>query len=367
MSSSRLALQLNPPLEDVQTHLSSGVPPVVDDAGNVDGDWDERKSNKDGYVAYQLVPGGKAFVLVRAKGYKDYLLPVNMPDDSTQQVNLEPAPLTAADALHTEGEDIKLANGSRYVHCQATSYLLAQKFHMGVDIAPLLYPGFNGYNTTFLMSVVPKQVGLPEFRPDADLQFYNKSRDFLAYMTARGKRVEATLLCDCDVMGFDLNAQRDHTEKMYEILREFPWMLCQLGNEVMKNGVYWRDLSQPSGVFWSHGSSLSGEPCPLPPGNYSTAHMSRSGGGAYLDAQSYYMITGYDGFPGVHGPCIVNETRGASESENSDRRTTDRTYFRKIAAAMKAWNGGTFHCDAGIHSDPMGTNQQACGQEFINA
>lgn len=79
------------------------------------------------------------------------------------------------------------------------------------------------------------------------------------------------------------------------------------------------------------------------------------------------MAAGYSGYAGTNGPVITNETRGASNSENSGRRTTDPTYFRRIAAAMSGWSGGTFHADFGIHSDPIevGSAQDKCRLAFL--
>ncbi len=268
--------------------------------------------------------------------------------------------------LHQDGWDIRTSNGARYVHKQATNYLLFQRFLEGHDLSNLLYEGFDGYNVTFLMKTVPNQAGLPDLTPANYPNFYQKADDFLSWMD-KGKRVEATLLCDCTQLGFDHAAQVTHTERMYEILRAHPAHLCQLANEWENNGVDAPSFTKPAGVFWSRGSSLAGGPCPLPGGDYSTAHLSRSGGGAYLDAQPYYMLAGYAGYAGTNGPVITNETRGASNTENSDRRSTDPAYFRRIASAARGWSGMTFHFDYGIHSDPIlkGSVQDQCRLAFL--
>lgn len=271
------------------------------------------------------------------------------------------------DELHTDGLDIKHADGSRYVHKQATNYLLFQRHGFGQNITSLLYDGFDGYNVTFLMSVVPKQAGLPDLTPKDDPQFFNKAGDFLTFMRDKRKRIEGTLICDNNVFGYDETWLKSYCEQMYDLFRAFNVNLVQLANEGQKNGVRVENFAQPKGLMWSRGSSLSGDSCPLPAGTHSTAHLARQGGGAWLDAQPYYMVNGYAGYAGTHGPVITNETRGASNTVNSDSRTTDPNYFRQISSAMKGWSGGTWHADVGIHSEALqsGTQQDECRKAFL--
>ncbi len=273
----------------------------------------------------------------------------------------EPDPLLE---LHSSGWDIYKSDGSRYVSNDATNYLLFQRFLEGQDISPLLYPGFDGYNVMFLASIVPGQAGFRPLTPENYGGFYDRAADFLAYMNReQSKRVEATILCDCAAMGYSLQQQQNHVNRMYDVLRPFGTVnKVQLANEPENspNGVDYKAFPQPAGLFWCRGSSLAGGPCPLPAGNYSNQHLSRSAGGDYLDAQPYYMVAGYSGYPGTQGPVCTNETRGADETENSGRRTTDPAYFRRIASAMRGWTGGTWHASAGIHSDPLGPVQDAC-------
>lgn len=268
-------------------------------------------------------------------------------------------------SLVRDGIHIRLADGSRYVHAQATNYLLFQRYLEGQDIEPLLYPGFDGYNVTFSMSVVPAQAGLRPLRPEHYADFYPRADQFLSLLASRGKRIEATLLCDCAQLGVDLSWQRSFVGQMTEILRAYPHLL-QLANEPPANGVNPADFPRPSGVFASAGSSLSGDACPLPPWDYSTAHLGRGDGGI-LDAQPSFMTWGYPGYPGTHGPVIPNETRGASDTENSQRRTTDPWYFYEVAAAARGWCGATFHSDNGIHSVPFtpGSPQDLCRLAFL--
>lgn len=278
-----------------------------------------------------------------------------------------PTPSGPLSPLHRDGWEIRTADGARYIHNQATNYLLFQRYLEGQDITPVLYDGFDGYNVTFLMKIVSEQAGFRPLTPGNYPDFYAMADAFFADMLKAGKRIEATLLCDCDQIGFSHSDQLTHTDAMYAILRKYPTNLCQLANEWEKNGVDAPSFGKPAGVFWSRGSSLAGGQCPLPAGDYSTAHLSRSGGGAYLDAQPYYMSAGYEGYAGTGGPVVTNETRGASNTENSDRRTTDPAYFRRIASAMRGWSGGTFHFDDGIHSVVCapGTPQDACRRAWL--
>lgn len=349
-----------------QSFNHNDPPPSFDASIGYPGVWDVRATSEDEQsIGFQNVPAGLVRVWFRKRGYVDQAFDTTMPDDGAKEIRLVKAPPVLL-PLHNEGAEILDSNGVRYIHQQATNYLLAQRHANGQDISNLLYEGFDGYNVTFLMKTVPEQAGLPPFVPTSNA-FYDQVAAFLTDMADAGKRIEATLLCDCQQLGFSHDQQVRHTETLYDILRDFPWNLVQLANEPENNGVDFAAFNKPAGLFWSRGSSLAGGKCPLPAGDYSTAHLSRDGGGAYLDAQPYYMIEGYSGYAGTHGPVITNETRGASDSENSGRRTTDASYFRKIASAMKGWNGGTFHMDRGIHSDPCpdGSTQDQCRLGFL--
>lgn len=266
--------------------------------------------------------------------------------------------------LHADGIHIRTSDGARYIHHHATNYLLFQRFLEGQDIGPLYYPGFDGYNVTFSMRTVPAQVGFRPLRPEQyPGVFFQQADQFLARMRDEGHRIEATLLCDCQDV--DLAWQRNFVAQMEEILRAYPMHMEQLANEPPGNNVDPSQFSKPAGIFASRGSSQSGLSCPLPPWDYSTAHLGRGDGGL-LDAQPWFMTFGYPGYPGTKGPVIVNETRGASDTEESQRRTMDDWYFHEAASAMRGYNGGDFHADFCIHSDPLpvGSRQDICRQAF---
>lgn len=262
------------------------------------------------------------------------------------------------------------STGLRYTHKQATNYLLFEKFLLGQDISGLLYDGFNGYNVTISMVVVPQQVGLPILIPSNFANFWSQVQPFCQYFLDKDKRLELTGLCDMGQIGWSHQQQVDFVNQLYDLVRPFPNVMFQLGNEVANQPIDIKNFNQPSGIFWSRGSSTAGDPCPLPAGNYSDAHLSRNldSTGLYLDAQPYPMCRGYDGYVGTNGPVITNETRGASNTEESSRRSTDPEYFRRIAAASKGWGGMTFHSDYGIHSDVFqsGTIQDACRLAFLD-
>lgn len=329
----------------------------------------------DGRHCLSVDPHGDVHIVTAFYGQPQQLRVEVVEADEAKPV--PPSPGDPLSPLQADGWDIKTESGARYIHRQATNYLLFQRFLEGHDLSRLWYDGFNGYNVTFCMSIVPSQAGLKALRPENYDHFYERVAEFLDLVASKGKRLEATLLCDCRTMGVDFDWQVRHTEQMYDVLRSKPGHLCQLVNEPENgvNSVDYGRFTKPSGVFWSRGSSLAGGQCPLPAGDYSTQHLGRSGGGAYLDAQPYYMVQGYGdpnkhdnaNYAGTKGPVITNETRGASNTENSDRRSTDAGYFRRIAGAMSGWSGGTFHPEFGIHSEPCedGTPQDTCRKGFL--
>lgn len=366
--SSTLQIQLTPKVENAMVHLGY-VPLSVDASGNVENDFDERKTNKEGYAAFLHVEPKRVYWLIRTPGYQDQPGTVQMPHDELIEPSIEP---NALQLLQADGWDIKAEDGTRYVHVGATNYLHFQRWLEGQDVEPLLYAGFDAYTVTFSMKIVPGQAGLPELRPEnygGIGPFCQRVDEYLTWIEARGKRLEATLLCDCRVMGVDFGWQESFTNSLYEVFRTgcHAVHLVQLVNEPDNgvNAVDYARFRQPSGLFWSRGSSLAGQACPLPAGNYADAHLAREGGGVYLDAQPYYMCEGYPGYVGVKGPVITNETRGASNNVNSGSRTTDPDYFRRIAGAFRGWAGGTFHGDDIVHSRPMGDNIRRCADAFL--
>lgn len=120
--SSTLQLQLEPKIKDVWSHACYS-PPDVDAAGNVQNDFDERATNKEGYAAYGLVDPKPVYVLLDLEGYKiadgselkfsdTALGPISMPHDALITVQLERAGANAGTPrLHRDGNDLRNPNG----------------------------------------------------------------------------------------------------------------------------------------------------------------------------------------------------------------------------------------------------------------
>lgn len=282
-------------------------------------------------------------------------------------VEADPPVATPLQLLHTDGTDIRQQDGSRWICAGMTNFLLFQRLLEGQDIEPLLYAGAELYRITGTMAIVPGQVGLRVLRPETYGEYWPTLERLADLLAAREKRFEFTALCDQRIIGTDLAWQQRYMDQVYEVLRPKSNVLVELGNEVehATNQIDYRQFRQPEGIFWCRGSSLSGDKCPLPPGNYSAFHLPRSGAPLYTDVPPIYMQTGYAGYAGVHGPVIINEMIGADEIEKPGSRTTDPEVFRRVARMSSAWNGATFHATDAVYSRPLGPTQERCRAAFF--
>lgn len=162
--SSTLQLQLDPKVENAMVHIGYGPMPT-DDAGNVDGDWDERKTNKDGYVAFLHVPPVPQYILVRAKGYQDrYLDFIEMPYDDLIVVTLTPVPLKR---LRVDGRHFVTYDGRVDLRL-ADCFQGPDRCEAGEDLRPIFAQlqaeGFNGIRVFGTDKAIPAQLGRPTFR-----------------------------------------------------------------------------------------------------------------------------------------------------------------------------------------------------------
>jgi hypothetical protein len=242
--------------------------------------------------------------------------------------------------------------------------MLFQRFLHGEDITSLLYPGFTMDRVFFTMLIIPGQVGFPVLTHENYPNFWPKLEEFFQFETAHGRRVDANLLQDMQMMAKSVGWMRNFVGQFTEIAAKYN-PLISLGNEVEKNGVDPSQFTKPAGILSCSGSSLSDEPCPKPFWDYLDAHLTRASVAAMLaNANQAYMVYGYTGFPATMKAIITSETIGADE-QASGSRSNDPALFRQLGRAMRARNGGCFHHSAGIHSQPMGPIQEQCRAAFL--
>lgn len=179
-----LEFQLNPKLENIQTHLGH-EPPTIDVAGNVDGDWDERKTNKEGYVAYLNVPAQQQHVLIRAAGYEDVAFPVEMPQPGLLTVLLKRLPMARLVSIDLNSHRMVNERGER-VYGRGASFFLGFKKHLdGRDInGPLDQLAGLGCNLVRLMGMFESLGGFDP-RPYGD-RYYSEIPVFMDRLAQRG-------------------------------------------------------------------------------------------------------------------------------------------------------------------------------------
>lgn len=281
------------------------------------------------------------------------------------------APVPTLPRLHAQGWDLVTEDGKRWVCAGMTNFLLLQRYLEGQDIDPLLYAGADVYRVTGTMANVPAQVGLRALRPENYSTYWDSLDAFADRLASKGKRFEFTALCDMRTMGLDFDWQQRFVSQAAEVLKSKTNVLFELANEPehATNQVDYSRFTKPDGLCCSRGSSLGGEPCPVPPWTYSTIHTPRSGAPIYTDVPPIYMITGYtnqgEQYPGVNGPCIINEPIGAAEENKPGSRSNDPDLFRRIARMSSAWSGMMFHCTDAVFSRPLGPVQERCRAAFF--
>jgi hypothetical protein len=285
-------------------------------------------------------------------------------DSLANQVGADKIPhiYTPPTMLRASGWDVVDGDGIRYVSNDATNYLLFQRFLEGQDIEPLLYPGFTGYMVLMLCYNASKQAGLKSLIPDNYPDYYAKWDQFLTLMSSKGKRIEGCVFADAGIMNLSSQFCDSHWGYSVNIGLQHPNLKLLRINE-QENSPNQMDLSRynrPSGIFSCSGTSLAGGKCPLPGWDYNNCHLVRNWPQIYTDACPIFMIEGYAGYAGTHGPTMINETPGARETPDLWRRVSDPAIFFRWARTFSAWNGGTCHTDPGVLSQPFGPVVQQC-------
>lgn len=285
-----------------------------------------------------------------------------VPDGSHPSGPLQP--------LHGDGWDLRTADGKRYVHVGATHYLLFQRFFLegqGDPAALAGYMAFDAFTVMVTASIVPGQNGFRPLKPENYPSFYPALDACRRWAEDHGKRLEVITKCDQTQLGYG-QAEQDRLAAQVNEIFTGSIHLVMDSNEGPNNGVDPSRSVQPPNVVWCRGSALAGAPCPLPPGVYSNQHLARNAGaGKVMDVQPYDMVQGYSGYPGTQSNVITGETPSASDTENSDSRSTDPAYFHRLACASVGWGGMVFHANNGKQSIPFvpGTPQDTCRIAFL--
>ncbi len=320
--SSTLQIQLDPKLENVMVHLGDH-PLTIDAAGNVDGDWDERKTNKEGYVAFMFTPPGKAYVYIEGLPPLD---PIDMPHDALVTVPYAPAAEGQHGFIKTYSHPENLEYGFQddagkpWQMVGYSAYLLVSCVKKGQDIVPFLrnLKSYGGINT-----IVTLGAALSPWCVDNGFGFDPREQATKDAITAMFETCEAEKLRVCHMVASDFQygglSDADKT-RIWNEQCDLMWgrwnLFAACGKEQNVNGwdpsLFLRhDLG---GVLQSSGSAGEGVAPLQPPRDFSMwetrNHLEGAGWHKVLDdagAGMFEQNAGYAGFPATKCPIVMIE------------------------------------------------------------
>lgn len=286
--SSTLQLQTDPKIENASMHIRYGEPPVVMENGDVDGDFDERKTNHEGYTAFMFVDHLPTYVLVRAKGYRDTLAndgqPIQMPHDELVTVSLTLAPIELSRLVSIDrGRHRMIDELGDAVYGRGAGFFLGHKLHLdGRDYSPQLRQLRDlGCN---LVREMGSFESLGGFNPkDYGDSYYNQLPSHLKILEREGIY---SLWTATAAIGGMMNPDEvmRHLARTKEVLTDCPNVIFSPVNEQGQhnNSIdrerFYRELC-PGGKFawmlFDTGSFGMDEPCQPPFGTHAVLHTRR--------------------------------------------------------------------------------------------
>lgn len=374
--------------------------------------WLRGTTDADGYVSWQWPDSlGDSALEIAATGYAPYLQSVHWktltdPDvgppplnhqvtvggDLPPLVSLVPPPpdVTPAD----EEGPIAITwptmsdPGGPWRWKGFSDFLLFWRYLNGEDIGPLLADRISvGATVLRVFGMVAWDDISPRYYPqDYGPAYYTKLSAFVALLAAHRLRLEFTIFCDCrDAPQVMPNAaDRDrHQQQVIEALKDAGPMMTdggygetwnvfvEVANEPFKNlpggneeavaraeQLVGQGFLVAAGNYDARSSTVWQ---PWPPGDYGTTHAARSDDWPRKCKDIYDLAQDGDIPPEPRVPWIGDEPMGAAEANDPGRRSNIPADFGwYFAGAAMFGPGGTFHCDAGTHSDLLGPNQRTC-------
>ena len=284
------------------------------------------------------------------------------------QIGYRPLPITIRGIDFYRGD-------TRWVVKHQDGFPWFYKFLRGENIRHLIeeaksWPGggANGARVFFAKASGPNYGTWAELIPGN--YDYAAVREFLALMRAYDMTCEMTN-GDYQVVCPGVSKQIAHLDALGAIAREFPDVaLLEFANEWQKNGLERGAVHPIPGVLCCAGSSLSDGKCYTPPLQWSAAHARRSGfPEKSLDAANVtHHQNGWDdasGYKVGRQPVVINEMIGAADADINGSRTTSAEFFFQMGRMLSAFNGGTFHSDAGLYGTLHSPTQAACASAFF--
>lgn len=358
--SSTLQLVLNPPLPNVSCHIRYDQPPTWT-GSEVDGDWDERSTNKDGWVGFMFVEPRPVYVLIRGAGYRDLLLGrVDMPHDETITVDLQRLPLAPVKL-----DGVRLDPFLR----GSTDFLLYKRYLDGEDITPILQQRSSlGCNMVRVFGMVNS---FAKWHPADYPAYYDGLIPFCKLAADYGLYVYFTVFADTQEVIPDPAGQLAHFNLVVDRLKEAPNGLLELVNEQGQhtNSVEQDRFPKPVGVLASRGSYGGDIPPPGPYWDFTDFHARRDYPSAIKDMCVLELREGWEGGGGFEGtgqiPILQGEPQGFGP--NPKRWQSPLRASGLAGTARGTACGVVFHSDQGILSQMWDGITLDCAKAFYEA
>lgn len=365
--SSTLQIQTDPKLENVFAHISYDAPPTVNNDGSVDGDWDERKTNADGYTAFMFVEPRRSFVLVRAPGYRDAVIDVEMPHDDLITVALVKAPKTLSPLLWIDPLAHRMVNqkNERVYGRMASGFLLYKKHLDGLDIDPVLDQLESlGCNMVRIMGMFESLGG---FNPKAyGDRYYGDIPAFMERLERRGMYGMWTCCAATGVWMTEGEAVQ-HVGRTVEVMKLCPNALVSPVNEQGQhvNSINLQRVKNEVDFGWllhdmgSYGEDL---PCEAPFGTHAVLHTTRRYPGSVKDGN----IVDHPNHVAQHLDVGIDEPVRFGDEGSGDFHTDPRVAREAAGSAYTAlfW---CFHSMQGERGDMLTGNTLECARAAFDA
>lgn len=284
-------------------------------------------------------------------------------------------PFVPLDRL-TAGSRMFMCGGQLYRWRSVSMFMLFNRFMRAEDIQPQIdWMDSVGADAARVFSMIGGLGIWGGWRLDPLVtpNYYLHLRDFFDWMHKRKKRVELTVLADCnsDRLDYDVAAQVRHINGCTEVAQEFPNVIIELANEPQLNGVRVNDLRaavRRPGVLMSTGD-YSPENGNLYCLDYGNLHPQRDNEWPRKAKDLYeYSEAGWPGFSPTHIPWQNGEPIGADEIDQPGKRSTNAKDFYDHGLVTALYGcGGTFHFQDGLYASVPRSTQHICAEAFFTA
>lgn len=364
--SSTLQLQTDPKVEHAFAHIAYDAPPTVNPDGSIDGDWDERKTNAEGYTAFLNVEPRHVYVLVQTPGYADASFDVQMPHDDLVTVPLEALPSLPITLPRVRIAGRHFVNpAGRWTLCGADSFQAYDRFLAGEDLRPVLAQlqalGFNTIRVFGMDKYIPMQLGRPIFNPYAHPNYYDELPVFCALAESFGLYVYFVVFADTGEIVPDEEDQVRHFIRTMNALRLSANTILSLVNEYTEHANYVNRSAfpRPSGIAASSGSAGMDQPTAPPWWDFDEFHPRRDRPGSIKDC----CVVDHPNYLSADIAVVVDEPDRFGSQGNPDAEYA----ALQAGASVESSAGIVFHSKCGVYAQLLDGETERCAQAFLHA